>query len=89
MPEKSSTNHLFWARELVQLARKQAAEKGVPDHVMAQAMLVQAWMLFTGQDEKQARKSVSSLYSNSIAKKPPTQATGQITDKIERGGSKQ
>ena len=73
MADQPSTAHLFWARELAQLARKQAATKGVPDHVMAQAMLVQAWMLFTGQDEEQAAKSVREIHANSIAKAMPKQ----------------
>ena len=64
-----STEQLFWARELIKLAREQAKKKGVPDHVMAQAMLVQAWMLFTGQTEEEARKSVSGLFAASMAKK--------------------
>ena len=63
-----STQHLFWARELVKLAREQAKEKLVPDHVMAQSLMVQAWMLFTGQSEDEARKSVSGLYAASLAK---------------------
>jgi hypothetical protein len=67
-----TTRHLFWARELVQLARQQATKKGVPDHVMAQAMLVQSWMLFTGQNEEEARKSVSGLFASSMAKKAAT-----------------
>lgn len=73
MTSAPSTEQLFWARELVQLARKQAITKGVPDHVMAQAMLVQAWMLFTGQTEEEARKSVSQLYATSLAKMVPQQ----------------
>jgi hypothetical protein len=68
-PVGPSTQHLFWARELVKLAREQASKKGVPDHVMAQAMMVQSWMLFTGQSEEEARKSVSGLYAASMAKK--------------------
>jgi hypothetical protein len=64
-----STQSLFWARELIKLAREQATKKGVPDHVMAQAMMVQAWMLLTGQTEEEARKSVSGLYAASLAKK--------------------
>jgi hypothetical protein len=69
MIDKTPTQHLFWARELIKLAREQAAAKGVPDHVMAQAMLVQSWMLFTGQSEADAKKSVSKIYSESISKK--------------------
>jgi hypothetical protein len=69
VPAGPSTQHLFWARELVKLAREQATKKGVPDHVMAQAMMVQSWMLFTGQSEEEARKSVSGLYAASLAKK--------------------
>lgn len=80
MPEAPSTEHLFWARELVQLSRQQAAKKGVPDHVMAQAMLVQAWMLFTGQSEEQARKSVSGLYATSLAKVAPQAATSDASN---------
>jgi hypothetical protein len=66
MTEKPNTEHLFWARELIRLAREQAEKKGVPDHVMAQAMMVQAWMLFTGQSEEDARKAVSGLYSATL-----------------------
>ncbi len=66
-----TTQHLFWARELVQLSRKEAKKMGVADHVMAQAMLVQAWMLFTGQNEKEAKKAVSGLFSASMAKMIP------------------
>lgn len=73
MTSAPSTEHLYWARELVQLARQQAVKKGVPDQVMAQAMLVQAWMLFTGQTEEEARKSVSQLYATSLAKMVPQQ----------------
>jgi hypothetical protein len=64
----TTTQHLFWAREFTQLARQQASKKGVPDHLMAQAMLVQAWMLFTGQDEDASRKAVSGIFSTSMAK---------------------
>jgi hypothetical protein len=71
MSNAPSTEQLYWAREFVKLARHQAAKKGVPDHVMAQAMLVQAWMLFTGQSEEEARKSVSQLYTTSFAKMVP------------------
>jgi len=73
MSDKPSTEQLFWAREFVRLAREQAAKKGVPDHVVAQAMLVQAWMLFTGQSEEEARKSVSGLFAESMARKFPDQ----------------
>jgi hypothetical protein len=65
---KTPTEHLFWARELITLARKQAAQKGVPDHVLAQAMMVQSWMIFTGQSEMQARRAVSKLFSESMRK---------------------
>ena len=65
----ATTEQLFWARELVQLARSEAKKRGVPDHAMAQAMLVQAWMLFTDEDEDSARKSVSGLYAASIGKR--------------------
>jgi hypothetical protein len=68
MSDQPSTEHLFWARELVKLSREQAAKKGVPDHVMAQAMLVQAFMMLTGQSEEDAAKSVSGLYAASVAK---------------------
>jgi hypothetical protein len=68
MRDQPTTEHLFWAREFVRLAREQAAKKGVPDQVMARAMLVQAWMLFTGQSEDEARVAVKSLYEASIAK---------------------
>jgi hypothetical protein len=68
MTNKANREHLFWARELVRLSREQAAKKGVPDHVMAQAMLVQSFMLFTGQPERDAAKAVSALYTTSMAK---------------------
>jgi len=74
------TEHLYWARELIQLARQQAVKKGVPDQVMAQAMLVQAWMLFTGQNEEDARKSVSQLYATSLAKVVPQQTVPTEVD---------
>ena len=35
---------------------------------MAQAMLVQAFMMLTGQSEEDAAKSVSGLYAASVAK---------------------
>jgi hypothetical protein len=68
---KPTREQLFWARELVQLARKQAVSKGVPDHVMAQAMLVQAFMLFTGQSEEDSSQAVRDLYVHSMAKRFP------------------
>ena len=68
MSDKPSTEHLFWAKELTKLSREQAAKKGVPDHVMAQAMLVQAFMMLTGQSEQDAAKTVSGLYATSVAK---------------------
>jgi hypothetical protein len=67
-------NIFFWAREFVHLARKQAVSKGVPDHVMAQAMLVQAFMLFTGQSEEESKNAVRDLFANSMAKKFPNAA---------------
>jgi hypothetical protein len=69
MSSDPTTEQLFWARELVQLARVQGAKKGVPDHVMAKAMLVQAYMMFTGQPERAAAATVSGLYANSVAKR--------------------
>ncbi len=69
MTSVSAREQLFWAREFVKLAREQAAGKGVPNHVMAQAMLVQAWMLFTGQSESEAAKSVSGLYAATMKQK--------------------
>ncbi len=69
MTSVSAREQLFWAREFVNLARQQAAGKGAPSHVMAQAMLVQAWMLFTGQSEHEAAKSVSGLYAASMKQK--------------------
>lgn len=68
MSETPSTEHLFWAREFVRLAREQATKKRVPDHVMAQAMIVQAFMLFTGRSEEEAAKAVKELYATSIGK---------------------
>jgi hypothetical protein len=68
MSNEPTTEHLFWARELVRLSRAQAVKKGVPDHVMAKAMLVQAYMLFTGQSERDAATTVKGLYVNSMAK---------------------
>jgi hypothetical protein len=66
MTEKPNSEHVFWARELNRLAREQAQKKGVPDHVMAQAMMVQAWMLLTGQSEEDARLAVRGIYSASL-----------------------
>ena len=66
MTEKPNSEHVFWARGLNRLAREQAQKKGVPDHVMAQAMMVQAWMLFTGQSEEDARLAVRGIYSASL-----------------------
>jgi hypothetical protein len=43
----------------------------VPDHVMAQAMLVQAFMLFTGQSEEDSSQAVRDLYVHSMAKRFP------------------
>jgi hypothetical protein len=68
MSGNSMTEQLFWARELIKLAREQATQKGVPDHVMAQAMLVQAWMLFTGQSEEESKNSVQGLFAASLGK---------------------
>jgi TRAP-type uncharacterized transport system fused permease subunit len=68
MSEKTSTEHLFWARELVRLSREEAAKKGVPAQVMAHAMLVQAFMLFTGQPEEVSAEAVKGLYASSLAK---------------------
>jgi len=68
-PDGTATRQLlFWARELVLLARKEAAKRGVPNHALAQAMLVQAWMLFTGQGEREAKVAVSRMFADSIAK---------------------
>ncbi len=67
MSNEPITEHLFWARELVRLSREQAAKKGVPDHLMAKAMLVQAYMLFTGQSERDAATTIKGLYANSMA----------------------
>jgi hypothetical protein len=64
----ATRQHLFWARELVLLARKEAAKRGVPDYALAQAMLVQAWILFTGQGEREAKVAVSRMFTDSIAK---------------------
>ena len=64
----ATREHLFWAREFIQLAKTQAQRKGVSDQVLAQAMLVHAWMLFTGQNEEASRKSVSTLFASSMAK---------------------
>lgn len=65
--QSSIREHLFWAREFIQLAKTQARKKGVSDQVLAQAMLVHAWMLFTGQNEEASRKSVSGLFASSMA----------------------
>ena len=35
---------------------------------MAQAMLLEAWMLFTGQGEEEAKMSVQGLFLTSMAK---------------------
>ena len=84
-----STQHLFWARELVQLSRTEAMKKGVPDHVMAQAMLVQAWMLFTGQNEGEAKKAVSGLFSVSMAKVIPPKKSEAKPEPKSKPGPKQ
>ena len=78
MSSETTTEHLFWARELVRLSRVQAAKKGVPDHVMAKAMLVQAYMMFTGQSERDSATTLKGLYANSMAKhlKPKKAASG-------------
>jgi hypothetical protein len=77
MDGPSSSDHQFWAREFLRLALKQAEKKGVPSHTMAQLMLVQAWMLFTGQSEQDASKTVKTLFLKSMADKfgasPPDQ----------------
>jgi hypothetical protein len=75
-PTPASTQQLFWAREFVKLAREHASAKGVPDHAIAQAMMVQAWTLFTGQNEDDARKTVSGIYSRSIAKQQHHERSG-------------
>ena len=75
MAQPATTEQLFWARELVQLARSEARKRGVPDHAMAQAMMVNAWMLFTGQNEEEARKAVSAMFSASMAKRIPSAPT--------------
>lgn len=67
--QPATTEQLFWARELVQLAKSEAKKRNVPDHAMAQAMMVNAWMLFTGQNEEEARKAVSAMFSASMAKR--------------------
>jgi hypothetical protein len=72
----ATREHLFWAREFIQLAKTQARQKGVSDQVLAQAMLVHAWMLFTGQDEEASRRSVSKLFASSMAK---SLAAGSLT----------
>jgi hypothetical protein len=71
MTDQAASDHQFWARELIRLAVQQASKKGVPRHAMAQAMLLEAWMLFTGQGEEDAKKAVQGLYLTSIAKKYP------------------
>jgi hypothetical protein len=65
----SSSDQHFWARELLRLALRQAEQKGVPNHIMAQVMLVQAWMLFTGQSGQDASKTVKTLFLKSMADK--------------------
>ena len=75
--QPATTEQLFWARELVQLARSEAKKRGVPDHAMAQAMMVNAWMLFTGQNEEEARKAVSAMFSASMAKRVAPASTSR------------
>jgi hypothetical protein len=80
MTDEPANYHQFWARELTRLAVQQAFKKGVPRQAMAQAMLLEAWMLFTGQGEEDARKAVQGLYLTSVAKKysgPSPQATAE------------
>jgi hypothetical protein len=68
MGEQATSDHQFWAKELIRLALQQASKKGVPSHLMAQALLLEAWMLFTGQGEEEAKKSVQGLFLASMAK---------------------
>ena len=77
----SSREHLFWAREFVQLDKTQARNKGVSDQVLAQAMLVHAWMLFTGQNEEASRRSVSALFASSMAKSLAAGSLGHTNSK--------
>lgn len=65
---QQTTEQAFWAREFARLAIEQAMKKGVQRHTMAQAMLVQAWMLLTEQTEENAVKAVKGLYASSVAR---------------------
>jgi hypothetical protein len=80
MIKQSSDDHQFWAREFIRLALKQGEKKGVPSHTMAQVMLVQAWMLFTGQNEQEATKIVQGLFLKSMADKFSTAADSTTPD---------
>ncbi|AWM07547.2 hypothetical protein [Bradyrhizobium symbiodeficiens] len=77
----STREHLFWAREFIQLAKTQARNKGVSDQILAQAMLVHAWMLFTGQNEEASRRSVSTLFASSMAKSLAADSLAQSNSK--------
>jgi hypothetical protein len=74
MVKHPRSDHQFWARELIRLALKQAENTGVPRHTMAQVMLVQAWMLLTGQSEPEATKIVQELFLKSMADRYSTAA---------------
>ena len=74
MVDTPTSDHQFWARELIRLAKEQAAKKGVPGDVLARAMLLEAWMLWTGQPEEDAKKSVQAIYAQTIAKQFPNSA---------------
>ena len=85
MVDTPTPEHHFWARELIRLAKQQAAEKGVPGDVLARAMLLEAWMLWTGQSEEDAKKSVQAIYAQTIAKKfansaPPMASEGSSSE---------
>ena len=58
-------DELYRAREMLAVFRRHAADLGVPDQVVAEAMLVDALMLMTGGSEDVARAALASL----VAKK--------------------
>jgi hypothetical protein len=63
-PAKRRGNAAF-RRELA-VARCPILNKGAQSQGAAGSILVQAWMLFTGQSEEDARKAVSGLYSATL-----------------------
>lgn len=56
-----SENPRFWAKALLEIYRRQAAEKGVPDDLVAQTMMIEAWTILTGCSEADARAAIERI----------------------------